>query len=277
LSKKQKQELRELVKAGTEAAGYATGCWNAALIQGMIESKFGVMYNLHYISERLRNLGFSYQKARFVAAGQDAEARREWRTTHWPRMVHEARRKGALLLFGDEVSFTQWGTLGYTWAPRGTQPEVKTSSQQKSYKVFGLIDYFSGRLFFEGETERLNSRTYERFLTKVLNETTQPIILIQDGASYHRSKAMQTFFAKHANRLTVYQLPAYSPDYNPIEHLWRNVKREKTHNTYFSTFESLVKAVKDGLSRYQAQPQRVRQLMGTCLDALVPSDDAAAA
>lgn len=272
LGKHQKQHLCALVEAGPEAAGYATGCWTSALIQDMIWTTFGVTYSIHYISELLRNLGFSYQKARFVAARQDEETRRVWRTQHWPHMVQEARRTGAMLLFGDEASFAQWGSLGYTWALRGTQPEVKTSGTRKSYKVFGLIDYISGQVFFDGGTERFTSKSYEAFLTRVLTETTQPIILIQDGARYHTSKAMQTFFATHAHRLTVYQLPSYSPDYNPIEHLWRNIKRDKTHNTYFPTFESLVAAVESGLTHYHDQPERVKQLMGTCLDKVVPSE-----
>ena len=64
----------------------------------------------------------------------------------------------------------------------------------------------------------------------------------------------------------MHQLPAYSPDYNPIEHLWRNLKREKTHNRYFPTFDDLVQAVERGLTFFQQQPQEVRGLMGTHLD-----------
>jgi transposase len=277
LTKTQKQRLCDLVSAGPEAAGYATGCWNAALIQALIQREFGVCYHVHYVSQLLRNLGFSYQKARFVAAKRDDDARAQWRTQTWPRIVREARRQGALLLFGDEASFAQWGSLGYTWAPRGKQPEVKTSGTRKGYKVFGLTDHFSGRLFFQGSTERFTATRYEAFLRQVLRETSQPIVLIQDGARYHTAKTMQTFFAQHADRLTVYQLPAYSPDDHPIEHLWRNVKRDKTHNTYFPTFESLVAAVDTALSTLQQQPHRVKQLMGTCLDKLVPTEFASAA
>jgi transposase len=64
----------------------------------------------------------------------------------------------------------------------------------------------------------------------------------------------------------VYQLPSYSPDYNPIEHLWRNVKRDQTHNRYFPTFESLIQAVEDGLGHFQARPAAVKQLMGRYLE-----------
>jgi transposase len=39
----------------------------------------------------------------------------------------------------------------------------------------------------------------------------------------HTSKAMRKFFADRQDRITAYQLPSYSPDYNPIEYLWKNV------------------------------------------------------
>ena len=52
----------------------------------------------------------------------------------------------------------------------------------------------------------------------------------------------------------------------PVEHLWRNVKREKTHNRYFPTFESLTQAVERGLSYFQQHAAEVKQLMGTHLD-----------
>jgi transposase len=266
LSAADKQRLAELLDAGPEAAGYDTGCWNSAVIQDLIWREFGQLYNVHYLSELLRNLGFSYQKARYVSDHLDAEARQHWLNVTWPIIVAEARRRGALLLFGDEASFAQWGSLGYTWAKRGQQPLVKTAGKRKGYKVWGLIDYLSGRLFYRGQSERLTASGYCEFLASVLASTTQPIMLIQDGARYHTAKETLRFVAEHAERLSVYQLPAYSPDYNPIEHLWRNVKREKTHNRYFPTFEALTAAVERGLAYFQQYAAEVKQLMGTHLD-----------
>ena len=166
-----------------------------------------------------------------------------------------------MLLFGDEASFAQWGSLAYTWAPRGQQPLVKTGGKRKGYKVFGLIDYFTGRLFYRGHTERFNAESYCAFVQSVLATTTQPIILIQDGARYHTAAKTQAFFAAHAARLTVHQLPSYSPDYNPIEHLWRNVKRHNTHNRYFPAFSDLTTAVETALDLFPAAcPRRSNNL-----------------
>ncbi|QQO56921.1 MAG: hypothetical protein N838_29750 [Thiohalocapsa sp. PB-PSB1] len=51
-----------------------------------------------------------------------------------------ARRKNTYLLFGDEASFPQWGTLSDTWAKKGQPPVIETSGKRKGYKVVGLID-----------------------------------------------------------------------------------------------------------------------------------------
>lgn len=266
LSPSQKQRLCELVAAGPEAAGYSTGCWYSALLQALIWREFDVMYTVHYVSELLGNLGFSYQKARFVSDHLNEQKRQEWLRDTWPALVELAQRTGALLLFGDEASFAQWGSLSYTWAVRGQQPVVKTGGKRKGYKVFGLIEYFTGRLFWHGHEGRFNALSYCAFLQGVLAQTTQMLLLVQDGARYHTAAKTKEFVARHAHRLVVVQLPSYSPDYNPIEHLWRNIKRCNTHNRYFPEFSALTTAVETALSHFRHHPQEVKQLMGTYLD-----------
>src|ERR671932_711616 len=200
LTKTQRQQLAEWIKASPQDVGYTSGCWNTPMVQDLIQRHFGVAYHPHYIATLLKNLRFSYQKARFVSDHLNEAKRLEWRHTRWPKILRQAKQRKALLLFGDEASFAQWGSLSYTWAPKGQQPTVKTSGKRKAYKVFGLIDYFTGRLFYHGQTDRFNSDTYQAFLRAVVADTTQPIILIQDGARYHTSQAMQAFFAEHAER-----------------------------------------------------------------------------
>ena len=264
LSKSQRRELAGLIEAGPEAAGYDWGCWTTVLIQDLIHNRFEVEYSVHYVAELLRNMGFSYQKARFVSDHLDkvAVSREQWMKETWPEIKQLAEQKGGMILFGDEASFAQWGSLSYTWARRGQQPAVKTSGLRKAYKVFGLIDYCSGAFFYQGHEGKLNADSYQAFLLAVLRQTSQHLILIQDGARYHTSKAMQAFFAAHADRLTVYQLPTYSPDFNPIEFLWRNLKKQATHLRYFPTFTDLIDKVEAKLSQATKLPAAILALMG---------------
>ena len=264
----QKTHLIELLKAGPEEAGFASGCWNTLLIQLLIQRQFGVLYNVHYVAELLHNLGFSFQKARFLADHLDEAKRLQWLSETWPALLERAKSMGALILFGDEASFAQWGSLGYTWAPVGQQPLVKTTGKRKAYKTFGLIEFFSGRLFYQGIEGKFNADSYIAFLSQVLAQTQEPLFLVHDNAPYHRAAKVKRFIQEHAARLTVYHLPSYSPDYNPIEFLWRAVKRRATHNRYFPTFDLLLNSVEQALALLAQHPQQVRSLFGLYLKQL---------
>jgi transposase len=268
LTKTQRARLKEVVQAGPQAAGFETACWTTLLIQQVIYREFGVLYSRQYLCDLLESLGFSYQKAKFVSAHLDEKRRRRWMQKRWPKILRQAKKRRAWLLFGDEASFPQWGSLSYTWALKGQQPLVKTSGKRKGYKVFGAIDFFTGRLFYQAITDRFDSATYQTFLLDLLAQTSQHIILIQDGAKYHTSQATRLFFARHRDRLTVYQLPSYSPDYNPIEYLWKNTKKRATHNKYFPTFESMTLSVDKALAYYANHPEEVKPLMGVYCHAM---------
>ena len=262
LTKSQREQLAKLIEEGPEKAGYVGNCWRSPMIQALIFEKFKVFYSVHYISALLKNMGFSYQKAKFVSDHLNEEKRDQWLAKTWPEILALAKKRNAYLLFGDEASFPQWGTLSYTWARKGQQPTIKTSGKRQGYKVFGLIDYFTGRFFYKCQEQRLNSATYAAFLGEVLAKTRKHIIIIQDGARYHTSAAMKKFFAKHKERLTVFDLPSYSPDYNPIEMLWKKVKQKGTHLHYFPDFESLKDKVHESLALFEKASKEVLSLFG---------------
>ena len=152
LSTEQKQALYEMVKAGPEAQGFSCGVWNSALIVELIWRRWGIRYNPRYLSRLLKKLGLSYQKARFVSDKSDEEdyekARRVWAQKTWPALLKRAKASKAVILFTDEVSFALWGSLGRTWAPRGKQPQVKTTGKRKGLKMFGAIDFQSGAFYY---------------------------------------------------------------------------------------------------------------------------------
>ncbi len=112
LTKSQKRELKQILEAGPEEAGYASACWSSLMVQDLLTTRFGISYSRYYVCELLRHLGFSYQKARFVSDHLNEEARKQWLSTTWPQILAEAKAKEALLLFGDEATCAMWGSLG---------------------------------------------------------------------------------------------------------------------------------------------------------------------
>jgi transposase len=232
------------------------------LIRVLIWREFGVLYNRHYVCTLLHNLGFSFQKARFVSDHLDEARRHAWLRDEWPKILRAAKRRKGLILFEDEASFAQWGSLSYTWSRRGRQPEVPTSGKRKGYKVYGAIEYFSGRLFYQGIEGRFNSESYQAFLQMIMRQTRQHLFLIHDGARYHTSQATAQFFTTHRQRITAYPLPSYSPDYNPIEYLWKKTKQRGTHNKYFQEFATLIVSVEEALAYFSTHADEVLCLFG---------------
>ena len=326
LTKTQKKSLYDMVVAGPEANGFHCAVWNTAMIGELIIRKFGVSYNLNYLSDLLKKMGLSHQKALFVSDREDEEeykkARENWVEKTWPKIVAEAKAKDAVILFGDEVSFAMWGSLAYTWAPKGQQPVVKTKGIRKGLKIFGAIEVKGGGFQYmeslaytlkakslkllkaeelpadlitalstlkneqyptqgtflaalknvadenlvvkyqevilrHAETSgKFNGDSYKEFLQQLLNHYKGDIILIEDGAPYHKRADVVEFW-KNESRLSVYRLPAFSPDYNPIEKLWKNTKRDATHLRYFKTFEELRNSVIETFRGYMEDAGKI--------------------
>ena len=262
LTPTQRKRLVALIEAGPLGVGLETACWNSVLIRVLIWRECGVLYNRHYVCTLLHNLGFSFQKARFVSDHLDAAKRLVWLQDQWPTILRAAKRCKGWILFEDEASFAQWGSLSYTWARRGHQPEVPTSGKRKGYKVFGAIEYFSGRLFSQGIEGRFNSESYQTFLQMIMAQTTAHLFLIHDGARYHTSASTTAFLVAHQARITEYPLPSYSPDYTPIEYLWKKTKQRATHNKYFKEFAELTVSVEKALTYFATHPDTVLGLFG---------------
>jgi hypothetical protein len=123
-----------------------------------------------------------------------------------------------------------------------------------------VIESFPGRLFDQGQEGRLNSAASLAFLRRVWAQTTQPIILSQDGAKYHTSAEPQAFFAQQAARLQVGQLPTYAPDSKPIEKLWKKIQQPETPRHSFPTFEALTNKVEQALRKFTNTPEEILAL-----------------
>jgi transposase len=262
LTPAQSGALAKRMDEGSGQAGRSGACWRSPMIQPLIYARFGVFSNVFSIAQALRPRGCSDPKAAFVSDHRDEYTRHAWCPTTGPQMMRLANARKARLLWGDEASFPPWGTLTDTWARRGQHPKVQTSGKRQGSTVCGVIEDFTGRFFYPGQVGRLNSTASRTVLQRVPKQTTQPILLIQDGAKYHPRAETQAFFAQQTARLTIFQLPPYSPAYNPLEKLWQPIKHADTHWHYFPTCEALTERVAPALRKCAPVPDAVLALCG---------------
>jgi len=148
-----------------------------------------------------------------------------------------------MILFSDEAGFCLHPKLGRMWVKKGKQPFVVTKSHHhKRLNVFGWVDPIGGRHGMVRQ-DKGNTDGFLAMLTKVLYRYEGVIIdLWVDQARWHRGKRVSEFISKHSTLIINY-IPAYHPELNLQEILWRTMRYEETTNTYYDTFEELVISV----------------------------------
>ena len=121
-----------------------------------------------------------------------------------------------------------------------------------------LITQYQSVILQHTETSgRFNGESYVEFLKQLLVYYKGKIVLIEDGAPYHGSHVVKEFKLANVARLTIERLPAFSPDYNPIEKLWKNTKKDSTHLKYFKTFEDLHGSVVKTFKSYMQDASKI--------------------
>ena len=93
---------------------------------------------------------------------------------------------------------------------------------------------------------------YARFLDAAHQQLHGPVVLVWDGLNTHISRAMRELIAARA-WLTVFQLPAYAPELNPVEPVWSHLKRSLA-NLAKHNISELTALVKTRLRRMQYRP-----------------------
>ena len=156
----------------------------------------------------------------------------------------------AKIFFEDEISLSTQGTVHRTWARVGKRPRCPTFGKKQGVKVFGAVSN-QHQFRFRVQTVYFNQETFTDFLSYFRYHIDGFVIMIVDGAKYHRGPLVQEFLWKHRNSFEMEYLPAYSPELNPQEDVWKIFRKEHTHNRCFYDTEDLLAATRSGFRSLQ--------------------------
>jgi transposase len=81
------------------------------------------------------------------------------------------------------------------------------------------------------------------------------IIMQVDGAAWHKSKAL-----KIPKNIHFIMQPPYSPEVNPTEHIWEEIREKYLHNRIFNSIKETINRVSDGISDLQSKPNIIKSM-----------------
>jgi transposase len=129
-------------------------------------------------------------------------------------------------VFVDEAGFYLLPSVVRTWAKVGETPLLKTPTKYEHLSVASALT-LDGRLLTQVRESAFNGPAIVGFLKHVLAQIPGKIVLIWDGATIHHCREVRAFLAAGAcARLRLIRLPAYAPELNPDENVWRWLKRQ---------------------------------------------------
>jgi transposase len=214
---------------------------------------FGRLCCRETIRAALHRLKLSWKKAKKLLGRADPE-RREAFVERVRDLLAGAQRDQHLLVYVDEAHIHQDADLGYGWAERGRRFWVASSSPGLSARVsfYGLYLYNEGQVRLWPYPRANGDHTIDVLQRLRAEVPERKLIVLWDGAPYHRAKAVREVATTLGIELM--PLPGYSPDLMPVEALWRWLREDVTYHHCHASAEDLTRRVADFEERLNRDP-----------------------
>ncbi|PNE39920.1 IS630 family transposase [Streptomyces noursei] len=231
--------------------------WTRERVRELIRREFGVKMHVTAVGRLLRRLGLTPQRPLWRAWQQDPARVERWKREEFPALKAEAKKAGASIWFADEAGIRSDFHAGTTWAPAGQTPVVKTTGRRASVNMISAVTG-KGALRFMVVEGGVNAGVFLTFVRRLVADTDRPVFLVMDNHSIHRSKQLRQFAEQSEGRLRLFYLPPYSPELNPDEWVWKNVKHDRIATAGLDDHNDLKGKALSALHRLQKLPDVVQ-------------------
>ncbi len=205
-----------------------------------ISTTYSVRFSVIGVTKLLHRLGFTYKKPKVIPGKADRVEQEQFLAQY--EQMKNCLGSNDHVYFVDSTHPEHNTNPSYGWILKGKKNDkfVKTNTGRERLNLNGALN-FQDKTAVVLEEETVNSDSTIRLCKKLLQK--QPhgkIYLILDNASHHHAKKVRLWLKRY-RRLKLIFLPAYSPNLNLIERLWRFFHQKVTWNRYFATFQEFRK------------------------------------
>ncbi len=218
-----------------------------------MRERFGRLFCRETIRAALHRLELSWKKAKKLLGRANPERRQSF-LEDLQGLLAGAQRDRHLLVYLDEAHIHQDADLGYGWAVRGERLWVASTSPGLSARVsfYGLYLYNEGQVRLWPYPRANGEHTIEVLRRLRTELPDRRLVVVWDGAPYHRAKAVHE--AASDLDIALVPLPGYSPDLMPVEALWRWLREDVTYHHCHTTAEDLTQRVAAFETRINQDP-----------------------
>jgi transposase len=160
------------------------------------------------------------------------------------------------LMFQDEARFGRIADVRRCWAPKPMRPLCTAMLTHEYTYAYGAVDVCTGQLD-SLILPNVNTICMQLFVNEVAARyPNERIVMVMDGAGWHRSEAL----IAPTNMLLI-RLPPYAPELNPVEHVWDELREKYFHNRVFESLTALEVHLEAALKHYELNPETLRSIV----------------
>lgn len=220
------RDLKDIVLAPASQFGFETDLWTVGRLRMILVEKFRQTISEDTVWRRLREAGLTWQVPEREYFQAKPALRASWVEEMVPEIHRTVKEYRAILYCQDEASVALTPFLGKTWAERGRPRKVAVTGARASVSAMSAISP-RGRLVFQLYEKRIASAEVMEFLGQLLkHHPHRHVVVVMDQAPPHVSQKTQAYIDGQ-RRLHVFNLPPYSPDWNPDEKVWNHLKNHE--------------------------------------------------
>lgn len=256
LSDKEKEQLSNYFQSKI--------CMDSKEIVAYIQKNFDITYSVSGVTALLHSMGFTYKKTKPVPGKAKKEAQELFIEAY-----NRLKAKGGKIYFADSTHPHHNAVISYGWIKKGEDFEILCNSGRHRLNINGAVDIENLDVITR-TCDWVNADSICELLRAIRakNPNDKRITLIMDNAAYNKSEKVKILAKKL--EISFCYLPPYSPNLNPIERLWKFMKKKVLYNKYYehlSEFESACVKFFRGIRKYRNELETLLtdnfQVMGT--------------
>ena len=205
-------------------------CSSSLVVQAYIGQQYGVSYTQEGVIALLHRLEFSYKKTKLIPAKADLV--KQERFVEEFGQLEKALPTNEVILFGDGTHPQHNTQASYAWIAKGKEREILSNTGRVRVNINGAINPHCPTQVVTHQADTINALSCLVWLKLI--EKAYPdkktIHLFVDNARYYHSQLVQEYLK--TSTIQMHFLPPYSPNLNPIERLWKFLKKEVIKSYY---------------------------------------------
>ena len=258
-SDQEKKIITKLIDTTPQQLKFKFALWTREAVQTLIKYEIGEELPISTVGDYLAKWQFTSKKPIKRAYERKDSATKAWLEEIYPKIKKEAKKDNADIWWADETACQNLANNLKGYAPIGTHNKPVLEHTAKKFKI-NMISAITntGKSMFSLYDESIKIDSFIEFCKKVIDSNNgKKVFLIVDNLRVHHAKLVKAWEEENKDKIKLFYLPAYSPDYNPDEYLNQDYKQSANKYELPTTQKELRNNTEKYMLSLQQNPQKV--------------------